>query len=338
MVEDYTQPPEEPIEPAELSDDELTQMADEAAEQARAEMETEARAEALAAIVAEVEELEQKQLPDEEPPEIDVEERLPPELDAQLRSMTDGAIEEMAQGRRSRETEIFGRGGMLPDDWGEPSIADLTKPPPIYDEPHPLPDEGEQSFAEQETDALRERVVRLEGLLATQRHRGVLLPTGAKLLWGKAIAAWTSGNTITLDPCDEDGNDSGASNVDVYVEAPTAATPVNVQVAASDVLPYFIRADGDGQALKFHRPHRTATGDSVNTLDWTQATADTDTYTWGSASGGVGFRFVTDIQYSSATHVLAFRTRSGTTDKYGHVVTIGSESGLTTIATAESCP
>lgn len=326
VSEDYTKPPEEPIELAEPFDQRVARMAEDAAEQARAEMEAKRRAdtEAIAA---------------EEPPVmIPVEDRLPPDLDAKLRSIVDGAGDEMAEARKRAETEIFGRAGVFPSDHGEPSVANLAKPPPIYDQPDQFPEEGEQSPIEQETDALRERVVRLEGLLASERRKGVLLPSEMDLLWGKATAAYSSVNVGSFTPCDEDGNETGGSAVDVYFEAPTDATPVNLEVAASDVLPYLIREDGDGQMVKFHRPHRTATGDSVTALNMNQGTDDNDTWTWSSTSGGVKFGALTDEQYDTATHVLSYRVREVTTDKYGHIVGLAAEGALVTVLTAESCP
>lgn len=155
--------------------------------------------------------------------------------------------------------------------------------------------------------------------------------------WGKATAAWAAGNTVTLDPCDEDGNDNGQANITGYIESPTGATPTNIAIAQNDILAYLPREDGDGTIVNVHRPHRTAMGDGVVTLGSTQGTQDTDTYTW-TGTNGVSLKVITDIQYNTTTHVLAFRTRQVNTDKYGHVISVGAESALVNVTTAAACP
>ena len=61
-------------------------------------------------------------------------------------------------------------------------------------------------------------------------------------LWGKATAAWTSGNTVTLDPCDSAGVDNGRPNVTAYAFTPTDTVPgdgaIALAIAADDVLAY----------------------------------------------------------------------------------------------------
>ena len=67
------------------------------------------------------------------------------------------------------------------------------------------------------------------------------------LKWGKATAAWTSGNEVTLDPCWADGVDSGQPNITAYVFTPTTTTPtaasVHVRIAQNDVLAYLSYGD-----------------------------------------------------------------------------------------------
>ncbi len=50
--------------------------------------------------------------------------------------------------------------------------------------------------------------------------------------FGKTTAAFTSGATITLDPCDVDGNDTGEANVSVYVQADRTSAVVDIANAA----------------------------------------------------------------------------------------------------------
>jgi len=70
-------------------------------------------------------------------------------------------------------------------------------------------------------------------------------------LWGKASADWSSGNEITLYPCDEDGVlFDGAANVTGYVVTPTDATlaadAVQPQISEHDVLAYIPFGDNEG--------------------------------------------------------------------------------------------
>lgn len=216
--DDYTKPPKDPIEPIEtpeLSEDDFTRMADEAESEARAEMQAEERAEAAALKAAEAAELEAdrdkgellEELPDEESRKIvDVEESLPAELDVQARLEMDGAmggvVAEMARHGKRAETEIFGRGGVLPADHGEPALAELAKPPPIYDDPEATADEAARGWIGTETNPLRQRIERLEGLLATQRHRGVLLPEAPDYFFVRITGSTYANGSGTADGSD----------------------------------------------------------------------------------------------------------------------------------------
>ncbi len=67
-------------------------------------------------------------------------------------------------------------------------------------------------------------------------------------LWGKATAAWASGNTVTLDPCDVDEADNGLANVTAYIFTPTDAVPGpgTLAIAENDVLAYLPYGDNLG--------------------------------------------------------------------------------------------
>ena len=77
-----------------------------------------------------------------------------------------------------------------------------------------------------------------------------------QIYFGKATANWTSGATITLDPCDIAGTDNGKANVDVYLktskasESVTTATiagsseGVSCQIDQNTIVPYVKGSDG----------------------------------------------------------------------------------------------
>jgi len=63
------------------------------------------------------------------------------------------------------------------------------------------------------------------------------------LWWGKAIAAWSAGNTVTLDPCLPDGTDiAGMTNVTAYIVSPIGGNPADSGlapvIALNDALAY----------------------------------------------------------------------------------------------------
>lgn len=62
------------------------------------------------------------------------------------------------------------------------------------------------------------------------------------MLFGKATAAVTGGtNTVTLDPCLEDGTDTGAANLSVYLYLPKNYTVLadSIDIKLNDVLGYW---------------------------------------------------------------------------------------------------
>jgi hypothetical protein len=109
------------------------------------------------------------------------------------------------------------------------------------------------------------------------------------ILFGKPTASFTSGATITLDPCDVHGTDNGAANVTAYVQASQASYSLtnSTSIGTGQIVPYTVGSDGsyylvgtpvevvtayqvDGATLKFQKKTRNV---------WTLAT--------GSESGWV---------------------------------------------------
>mgnify|MGYP000244282713 CR=1 FL=1 len=74
----------------------------------------------------------------------------------------------------------------------------------------------------------------------------VFFSVADKMQWGKATATWTTGNTVTLTPCEDDGTAiSGVANITCYVVLPKDADPDGVEIAADDVLAYLPFYDSD---------------------------------------------------------------------------------------------
>ncbi|MCG3177995.1 MAG: hypothetical protein BIFFINMI_00318 [Phycisphaerae bacterium] len=73
---------------------------------------------------------------------------------------------------------------------------------------------------------------------------------GAGLLWGKAIDDWSSGNTVSMHPCDADGgNEDAETTITGYLISPTGGAPAAANVSAGDVLAYLPFGDGEGVIL-----------------------------------------------------------------------------------------
>ena len=73
-----------------------------------------------------------------------------------------------------------------------------------------------------------------------------------EIRFGKPTAAFSSGTTMTLDPCDVSGADlSGRDNVTVYVQASQASysTSNSTTVSTSTVVPYVRGTDGNWYVL-----------------------------------------------------------------------------------------
>ncbi len=70
---------------------------------------------------------------------------------------------------------------------------------------------------------------------------------GGALCWGKAIGDWSSGNTVSMRPCDPDGgNEDTETTVSGYLICPAGGSPTAVNVKAGDVLAYLPFGDNEG--------------------------------------------------------------------------------------------
>ena len=94
--------------------------------------------------------------------------------------------------------------------------------------------------------AMAERINRFAGQIVAAIAAGTIGGgTGGTAYYGKAIATWTSGNTVTLHPCNAAGVEVGdPTHVVAYINSPTTATPVGVTITAGDVLAYTLAPDG----------------------------------------------------------------------------------------------
>jgi hypothetical protein len=96
------------------------------------------------------------------------------------------------------------------------------------------------------------------------------LPDTGRVRYGQPTAAYTSGATITLDPCDPSGTDNGEANVTVQAGW---SLPANTEIPTTAIIPFQKAADGNYYAI------------------------------------GEGREVVTDIQYDTSTHKLQKKVR-----------------------------
>jgi hypothetical protein len=81
-----------------------------------------------------------------------------------------------------------------------------------------------------------------------------LAGSGPMVLWGKATADWSAGNTVELDPCREDGTDNGQDNITGHVVCPREGDRGDPNYEAGlvpdirygDILAYLPYGDGHG--------------------------------------------------------------------------------------------
>ena len=60
------------------------------------------------------------------------------------------------------------------------------------------------------------------------------------LFWGKLTATWTTGNTVTVNPCNQDGTNTDTSRtITVTIFSPSTVTPFGLTLTIGDVLPYW---------------------------------------------------------------------------------------------------
>ena len=97
------------------------------------------------------------------------------------------------------------------------------------------------------TDVAADTIVRLE---SRQTSDGLPIWVfgggGAAIRFGKPTGAFSSGATLTLDPCDVAGADSGEANETVYVQSSKASYSMHnsTTLATGTVVPFAQAADG----------------------------------------------------------------------------------------------
>jgi hypothetical protein len=81
------------------------------------------------------------------------------------------------------------------------------------------------------------------------RTVSILLPEN--IAWGTLTTAWTSGLTVTLQPCASisDSTSTGAPTVAVYLQYPYGSVPQWCGYAVGDIVPYRIFTTGQKIAL-----------------------------------------------------------------------------------------
>jgi hypothetical protein len=107
-------------------------------------------------------------------------------------------------------------------------------------------------LTDRDVELIRDDHARLQNLVQqppTPRNRAHPRPNLTREVhFGKPTAAYSSGATMTLDPCDVAGADlSGRDNVTVYVQASKASYSTNnsTTVGTSTVVPYVRGTDGN---------------------------------------------------------------------------------------------
>ncbi|HUX15564.1 MAG TPA: hypothetical protein VMW52_03775 [Phycisphaerae bacterium] len=98
---------------------------------------------------------------------------------------------------------------------------------------------------------------------------------GGGVVWGKATADWSSGNTVSLHPCDADGsNEDAETTITGYLISPTGAAPAAANVSTGDVLGYLPFGDNLGVIVNADLGSLPA-GDATNQmLYWDNGTEE----------------------------------------------------------------
>jgi len=112
---------------------------------------------------------------------------------------------------------------------------------------------------------------------AEEEMRGVLIgsPAGeARIRLGKPTEAYSSGATITLDPCDSAGDDNGEDNVTVQAGW---TLPDNTNIPTSAIIPFQQAADGKWYVIG--QPKEVATNFNYDTT--THKLQKKVRYDWG---------------------------------------------------------
>ncbi len=102
----------------------------------------------------------------------------------------------------------------------------------------------EQMPAELPSDVSSQDEEVVTGLTEIERRKPILLPDDV-VLFGKPTAAFSSGTTITLDPCDVSGTDTGEDNVTVYTQADQSSYSMtnSTTIPTTQIVPYILGDD-----------------------------------------------------------------------------------------------
>ncbi len=130
------------------------------------------------------------------------------------------------------------------------------------------------------------------------RVRYVGLQLNRRLLFGKPTGAFSSGATITLNPCDIHGTDNGRANIAVYLQASKASySMTNSTTIPTSQICIFYRADDGNYYLL-----------------------------------GTPTEIVTDVDVTGGSKLLQKKTRNA------WILTVGTESSNVTVHTGTACP
>jgi len=110
------------------------------------------------------------------------------------------------------------------------------------------------------------------------------------------------------------------------------AAPLTMRKSAAGVA---IGCTGCGGGTGQVTPEKT--GGTTKELAHVQATQDTDDWTRATDDCPVEVQLITDIQYSTSTHKLTFRTRTLAFGRGGRLESVSAEGDLVEITTAEEC-
>lgn len=107
---------------------------------------------------------------------------------------------------------------------------------------------------------------------------------GYTIFFGKPTGAFSSGDTITLDPCDVNGTDNGKANVTAYVQASKASYSMtnSTTIPTSCICPFVFGAD-----LKYYllgNPVEIVTDVDVTSTAMTKKTRNAWSLTIGTES------------------------------------------------------
>ena len=95
---------------------------------------------------------------------------------------------------------------------------------------------------------LEARIEALEQRTAPRVERGPILLPDQNIEHGKVVGAFTSGTTLTVDPVDVNGNDTGEADLVIYVQADRTSATVSIADGAEVTWERFDTIEDDGTA------------------------------------------------------------------------------------------